>query len=259
MRTKALKVLIVIALLSSVHFGTADSIGDKPDNQTEVVVVDKDRALEKAIQYGGFEKVKAFDRRVHLDDVASVILHDNHTPFLAGRIDGQPGWQVEFKGISLTDAADESDSLVVETRDFRVFLDSIGTFVKAVSERSGFDESYWRKPPAEIAEEQLRKHRERYLDFVRDAPDIHLLAALEAARRFQPRCLSAQQIVARCVVFLYQDEPPRPVWDIHVYGVANILATDPVRPAHHTDHMRILIDATTGAVIFADNLPHPTE
>ena len=129
--------------------------------------------------------------------------------------------------------------------------------MKIISQRPGFVESDWRKPSAEEAERQLRDHREEYIGFVDGLPEVRFAAALEAATRFYPPCLSAEQIVGICVVLQYQDDPPRPVWDIHVYGAPNIRSKDPVRPFYLTDHSRILVDAATGKVLWQDNRPHP--
>jgi len=180
---------------------------------------------------------------------------DSTTPFLAYRINGRRVWRIEFNDVILRLEKATPEELEKHPRDFVVYIDpEPGHLLKVVSQMEGYDEEDWHKPAAELAEKQLGRH-EQYPGFPDKEPHVAFVDALGAIRT-NPIC--AQEIVALYVMHSHLDKAPRPVWDIHLYGIRTALSIKaPDLPSYQRDHWRVLVDAVTGDFIFGGNSPHP--
>ena len=139
-----------------------------------------------------------------------------------------------------------------------VIVDSAsGTLFKVSLKVINDDGLAIRKPSAGSAERQLASSREEIMGF----PDVYpTISFLEALKKCHGDYLSAREIEAEYIQHSHLQRPMRNVWNIHLYG----LPPRPVRPGsdipvEQRNHMRTVIDANTGEVLFATNHPQPVE
>jgi hypothetical protein len=116
-------------------------------------------------------------------------------------------------------------------------------------------------PSAQEEERQLRNLGERFvgLPSVEPAVDFyHALKQLELAGPVAPA--SAKQVIAYLVVHHTRHYDPRPVWIIQTRGIQmaaeGYAAMAPIHPDAR-NHMRHIVDATTGTWLYSDTAPQP--
>ena len=122
-------------------------------------------------------------------------------------------------------------------------------------------------PPPSAADtaEQLTEHGERYLGLPDEAPQLTFLQAVDrvlAEGIGSP--FQAKEIDGYYVMHARGSEEPRPVWIVELRGLppyavksAPDVDSEAV-PRWQRNHMRNVVDARTGRVLFANNLPQPT-
>jgi hypothetical protein len=239
-RFQAIRVVSTIVLLA-----TGYALGTVTKAQTlekSYVLQTSERAIERAIEYSGFDKLKGFVRLKSAIDITELIIaRDSTTPFLSDSIEGKTAWRVEFKDIILREGA--------RPITFDVLLDAeTGRLFEIRSRYVGPPDERPCEPPAKIAREQLGMNIEKYNGFPTKLPVISFVKALDSLFGSP---LSAKQTVALYVTNCLQQREPRPVWAISLHGLPPI----PVKYGT-IDFMRSVIDAQTGQRLLEVNLPY---
>ncbi|MEP7343636.1 MAG: hypothetical protein ABI877_00155 [Gemmatimonadaceae bacterium] len=118
-------------------------------------------------------------------------------------------------------------------------------------------------PSALEEERQLRNLGERFVALPEAEPPVdfyNALKQLELTGTIAPQ--SAKQVIAYLVVHHTRKYSPRPVWIIQTRGIdipmEGYAAMSDV-PVDARNHMRHIIDATTGAWLYSDTAPQPVD
>lgn len=134
--------------------------------------------------------------------------------------------------------------------------------VRLVSERINSD--VVASPTGKLARDRLAAHGEKYTRLVSQPPHVSFVDALnrvEAAGFASPA--EASIVEAVLVVHEWLDHPPRPVWAIVLNGLPPWPAQPPSGvtaaevPVWQRNHLRHVVDATSGEVLFATTIPQP--
>ncbi len=118
-------------------------------------------------------------------------------------------------------------------------------------------------PNAEEEERQLRNLGERFVGFPASEPNVDFYNALknvETTGIVAPK--EAKQVIAYLVMHHTRTYDPRPVWIIQTRGVELKMEGYGARgdvPIDARNHMRHVIDATTGAWLYSDTTPQPVD
>lgn len=117
---------------------------------------------------------------------------------------------------------------------------------------------------AQDTAEQLRENDERYAGLPEEAPQLTFLQAVDrvlAEGIGSP--FQAKEIDGYYVQHARGGEEPHPVWIIELRGLPPYSVKGPpgfdseAVPRWQRNHMRNVVDARTGRVLFANNLPQP--
>jgi hypothetical protein len=214
---------------------------------------------QAARAFAGVNKSKELNLAAAEESAQQVTMVDSMTPFLADSINGHQMWRVEFKGISVSQQGDSVRTTGGHPRDFVVYIDPDQPgFVKVVSQVAGYDEAAWHKPRAADGEKQLLRRGEKYVGLPTSGPSVGFLDAMRVAMSYSDK---AEEVVGVYVLFSHLGKDPLPVWDIHMYGVPAsswAIRQGPL-PTYKTNHMRTIINAVTGEVLFGEPVPFPTD
>jgi hypothetical protein len=120
-------------------------------------------------------------------------------------------------------------------------------------------------PFPSVAEEerQLRSLGERFVALLDAEPDVDFYNALkqvEATGVVAPK--EAKQVIAYLVSHHTRRYSPRPVWIIQTRGVELVMegyAAQADIPIDARNHMRHVVDATTGDWLYSDTVPQPVD
>ena len=119
-------------------------------------------------------------------------------------------------------------------------------------------------PEGEVAQDQLRRAGESYAGVPATAPRLSLLSALDAVfvQGVGPP-LHSREIQALYVMLVRQGRAPVPVWAITLNGFPPMPDSGPPgagpTPAWQRNHMRNVVDANTGRLLFATSVPQPIQ
>ena len=199
----------------------------------------------------------------HLAQRASaelVTLTDDNTPFLSEQIVGRPLWQVVINNwkVELPSAASGFEDSF--DRTFDVLVDAAnGQILKIASRWPEGVPEISPEPPAWSAEDQMQRTGfEKYHGFPQDDPSLTFLEALDVVfREGVGSPFSAKQITAHYVVRSHMRREPKPVWAITLRGIPPLVAAFPGVPEDARNHLRNIVDASTGEWISADTSPQP--
>lgn len=206
-----------------------------------------------------------------------VDVNDDNTPFLHTQINGKKGvWRVEIKNVrfKLKSAAPGFKDRYI--RNFQVFVDpNTGHLLKITSKFDGNDPNMLPEPPAIVAEVRIRNHgNEIYHGFPPEPPKVSLLQALDAiltegvGSPFVAKEIYAVYVMESTMRGYKSGWEPRPVWAITLRGLPPRPVTgkppslhdtpdEELVPAWRRNHMRNVVDARTGKVLFATSGPQP--
>lgn len=207
-------------------------------------------------------------RLTHLDSASRkttarrVTVATADTPFLWRQLIGKAAWRVDFEDASLKLRSAVPGFPDAYRRTFTVLLDeSSGQLLGVASPFDGHDPDLRPLPSGDVAERQLRSEQEVYHGLPAHAPKLSFVEALD-------RVLTggigspflAKEIHAVYVLHSRMGSPPRPVWVITLRGLPPMTVRGPDAgsiPVWQRNHMRNVVDAETGDVLFATNSPQP--
>jgi len=209
----------------------------------------------------GFGELEGISKTFERVDIT-----DDNTPFLHTQINGKKAvWSVKIDNVrlKLKSAAPRFKDKYV--RKFQVFVDpNTGHLLKITSTFDGNDPDMLPEPPAAVAEAQMRGSEEVYLGFPPETPKLSFLDALDviSSRGYSP--FVAKEIYALYVLESEMGSRPRPVWAITLRGIPGIIPTGPPglkkehwSPVWQRNHIRVVVDAMKGKVLFATSVPQP--
>ena len=194
---------------------------------------------------------------------ALVKVVDDVTPFLGEGNIGKQAWQVEYPRASLKFASARPGSVDRYRRTFIAILEaSTGGLFYITSTYQGEPDPDMRPMPScGVATEQLTLEKEVYAGYPDEDPKFTFFAALESIQNsgFGSPYL-AKEIHGAYVKHSYMGSKPKPAWAITLRGLPPFAGhgPDPASiPVWQRNHMRNIVDAMSGKVLFATNSPQP--
>ncbi len=207
----------------------------------------------------GFGASKDIDSLVARDVSHITKMFDTTTPFVNAELNAREAWCTQFDNIELDFEAPIGLEPELRKRDFQVYVDASSDIVLKVTSRSSqYDSSVIRKPSVREAEEAIARTAERFIGLPKQQPVVSFRDALELVKGCPFR---AMEIDAVYVIVSHPWKAPegRPVWSIHLYGVDLMFPTPRMEgeQLYHLNHMRTVVDAMTGEVLYRTNSPQP--
>jgi hypothetical protein len=191
----------------------------------------------------------------------SVKVTQDVTPFLGARNEGKAAWRVEYPE-SVLRLSGASPGLADQyRRAFSVMLDAFSGHLLFVSSSylGPRDPALRAMPSSHAAGEQLRSEEEVYEGYPEEAPKVTFLGALQRILdQGVSNPLAAKEIHGAYVLEARMGAQPRAVWAITLRGLPPLPAHGPggkAVPVWQRNHVRNVVDATTGQVLFATNSP----
>lgn len=215
---------------------------------------------------GEADAIAQANRLTRLDTVSEmtsarqVTVTEDKTPFLWRQLIGRRVWRVLFENVSLQLKSAVPGFQDGYRREFTVLIDrDTGQLLSVTSLFDGDAPEMRPQPSGEAAEEQLRAEDEIYHGLPPDEPQINFLDALDIVlSKGIGSPFLAKEIYGVCVTHSRMESAPRSVWAITLRGLPPIPARgrygDTI-PVWQRNHMRNVLDATTGEFLFATNSP----
>lgn len=211
-------------------------------------------------------------------EVEQVKAGTDNSPYLHRAIAGREVWRVVLRGVNvddrpvqpatIEDKAPPADGKTpakarpAAMRDLCVLLDpeSGGLLKLSTHDRQGEPREYT-EPSGESATRQLFSWGiEQWIGVIEEPPATTFLEALRAIRGQGFATFEAQEIVAHAVHESENLRTNRLAWSIHTRGITPV---QPNRDRSVTikarNHLRHIVDATTGAWVGAGTTPQPDE
>jgi hypothetical protein len=117
-------------------------------------------------------------------------------------------------------------------------------------------------PDGEVAQDQLRRASESYAGLPAVPPRVSLVRALDAVlEQGVGSPLQASEIQALYVMHAQRNRPAIPAWVITLNGIPPLPHSGPEGaqvPVWQRNHLRNVVDAGTGRLLFATTVPQPT-
>jgi len=231
-------------------------------------ILTSEEVVSKAIEYLGIQKFKDFNIDKAITKTESIILHDSTTPFVGELMNGKPVWEVVFnvdfdfideKYLRGDDRFIKGNAYI---KDIHIYLDKeSGILLKINVIKSGVSENELPiLPPQKVVEEKYSVAEQKYHDFPQKT-EISFIEALIEAGHEVANMKDAIMITALYINYSNFKVKVKPVWDIHLYGIKHALGErrKNIVPEYQRNHLRIVIDAATGKLLFAVGSPHPLE
>jgi len=210
----------------------------------------------------GFGELEGISKTFERVDIT-----DDNTPFLHTQINGKKAvWSVKIDNVRLKLKSAPPGFKDKYVRKFQVFVDpNTGHLLKITSTFDGNDPDMLPEPPAAVAETRMKNSsNEMYHGFPAEAPKITFLGALDVIVSSAPSPFVAKEIYAVYVVQSRRGLRPRPVWAITLRGIPGIIPTGPPglkkehwSPVWQRNHIRVVVDASKGKMLFATSVPQP--
>lgn len=256
------KLAILALLLAVVVPGVCGQTIGENKKEEPVALMSTDQAVTRALQYAGFENMKAFSRTTSSCSSSESDFVDSITPFLSDSISGSNRWLVQWDTVTLTFDTIWSEfnetNQVKKTYTF-VLEAATGRLMRVYTEAADGDGITGPSFTAEEAEDRLRARGLVYTGLVDSVPPVSFYEALGEAIFIQP--LRAKEIRAWLVMLSSRGREPFPCWVIEGRGVPRIsLPSAPVPESQQPqqrlsgDCFRCVIDATTGSGLGCVNI-----
>lgn len=185
------------------------------------------------------------------------------TPFLGERNAGKPAWHLEYATNSLRLPSARPGMADRYHRTFTVMLEAAsGILFYIASTYEGKPDPDMRPMPScGVATEQLSREEEVYDGYPDVDPKIDFLTALDSiVKGGVGSPYEAKEIHGVYVRHSYMGSKPSPAWAITLRGLPPLQprgrAAQTV-PLWQRNHMRNIVDAISGKVLFATNSPQP--
>jgi hypothetical protein len=213
-------------------------------------------AVAMAIKYTGLGNIKRFSSITASEICRKTTVTDDVTPFLSEQINGRQVWEVTFDSVRFELPGWDADVVGNQTpKSIKVLIDPAdGRLLRITAREPGFRDTLPAEPPAESAEKSLSG--EIYHDFVSDEIPVDFMQACAAAVPSSP--IMSKVLIAVCVNHSRSGEEPRPVWCIIGRGAPGVdsFFGPEGRGRSANDHVRSVVDAVSGELLYADNRPH---
>jgi hypothetical protein len=210
-------------------------------------------------------------RRTGLGDPARkvsaerVLVSATDAPFVAAKIIGRRAFRVTFEDIRLKLPSSIPGFPDRYRRRFVVLLDEETAQVLGIENPyEGQDPDLLPPPSSASAEAQIRGTDEVYTGLPDEPPKVTFLGALDAVlSKGVGSPFEAKSIQGLYVMHSRMGSPPRAVWVVTLWGLPPLETGAPRGPraapvpAWQRNHMRNVVDATTGQVLFATTVPQP--
>ncbi len=217
------------------------------------VPLSKDAALRQAHAFFG-SSAEVSQSALSTSEPQSVVFEDSTTPFLDKYASGRSTWRVV---VTYADSQVVDGRPVQRTYPMEVVLDSLdGHLLRIQCDLKELDPEEDVIPDADFAERQMIASREEYVGFPQDPPAIGFAAALRACM-YNP--FAARQIVGQYVLLNKDNRVRHPVWVVTLWGLPPIEPTGGEAdwiPVYQLNHIRQVVDATTGRLLFASTHPN---
>jgi hypothetical protein len=214
-------------------------------------------AIERALAFTRFDQLDAITTSAE-----QITGAENPVPFVGRALVGQDAWRVTVGNVQLKLPSAVPGYKDRYVRTFSILLSApTGQLVAIRSRPVGNALPLRPEPSAESAESQLQAEEETYQALPERLPTVRLLDALDrvlADGIGSP--LVAQEINAVYVIHSRLGTPPLAVWAITLRGIPPLPARGPGAesvPVWQRNHIRNVVDAETGKVLFAKNSPQP--
>src|SRR5258708_1372019 len=217
-------------------------------------ITNAEHAIQAANRFTRLQTVSA------PSSAALVKVADDVTPFLGERNVGKQAWRVEYNNSSLKFASALVDFTDPYRRAFTVMLKADnGRLLFVTSTYEGPRDPDMRPMPScGVATQQLSNDEEVYDGYPDDCPAIDFLGALEAVLNGGSGSpFQAKEIHGAYVMHSRMGSAPKPAWTITLRGLPPLPVRSPSVPKWQRNHMRNVVDAMTGKVLFATNSPQP--
>jgi hypothetical protein len=195
------------------------------------------------------------------DDVTidSVALAENSMPFLRKELTGKSAWQVQLKDAVLRRAL---SLLSPKISQLSVILSPDSGRILKLSSRIPPGEPQLRPfPEPDEEERQMLESGERFVGLPPERPSISFIKALKIIGTHGPGGVEqARQLIAYYVTDVTVGFGERTVWVVQVRGIPPLpMPSHGLRiPEDARNHLRHLIDASSGEWLTADTVPQPT-
>ncbi|MEW6411856.1 MAG: hypothetical protein AB1483_05205 [Candidatus Zixiibacteriota bacterium] len=254
MRACQISILVIFGMLcTSGTVAQTDSTSHSVDTPRE--------ALERALQYTGFNEIQNLLESEDYYGVEVITFKDSTIPFLTDQVYNRRVWRISVVNVHLDGPNWLRETVEAQIpKNFKVIIDSTkGFFVKAYSEYEGFDPQLAPEPPAAHAEKRLK--RDKFAAFCDTPPPVSLFGALGRAAGSDP--LSAKELV----VYLVTDKDQNLTWQVIGRGIA---PSYPWLGGPHPDpendpmlymfnRARSIVDARSGTLVGVSNQPLPEQ
>lgn len=187
----------------------------------------------------------------------------DRTPFLGRQLAALgPTWEVTWRGVRLAlpsarGAGDPYPRTVVVR-----LAQASGQLLGATLHAGELPAGARPTPDGEVAQEQLRRAAESYQGLPPAPPRQPLLGALDAVlARGIGNPLLAREIQVLYVMHAHRGRAAIPAWVITLNGIPPLPHKGPPGaqvPDWQRNHIRNVVDATTGRPLFATTVPQPT-
>ena len=264
LKTSSKTRLRLVGLLFCLHAGLACTCGMCSPAGVSAMDLKRQSDVEAYVdELTGFAELEGISKCVRRVDV-----NGDNTPFLHAQINGKRDvWLVEIENVRLRLKSAPPGFEDKYVRNFQIFIDpNTGHLLKITSTFDGNDPNMLPEPPAAVAERQMRNsEREIYYGFPTDPPKISLLDALDAIlSKGRGNPLLAREILAVYVTHFRRRSRWRPVWSVTLRGIPPVAVKGP-RGLHQgkwpavwqSNYVRNVVDANSGQVLFATNIPQP--
>jgi len=225
-------------------------------NRTNWRIRDAETALREGVRSLGLADAGA---RFH--SVELVVVENYETPVLESRPGDAPIWHVTIGGWSIP----RLETSPVTTKDpfsrtVEMVMDPETSGLLRI--RTRWPDGAPRiapEPGGECVRMQIEESLEIYHRFCSDAPVVSFARAVRVVQESGGPVLVAKQIMGECVVWSYRADAARPVWMVTLRGIPPIDAAYPQVAEDARNHLRYVVDATTGKWLRATTTPQPCE
>ncbi len=214
-------------------------------------ILTKEQAYSTALELTGFNQLKNAQYSLTLSEknVSLVKFVDSTTPFISDELNNNNSWKIKFDTIYFEINGKKFDYFSFSTN---VYIEQTsGKLLSIICKSSkNYDRKIYRLPTIEESEIQLKYFGEKYHSIPYDSPKISLNEALSKCSEI----LSAQEIRASYVMYSVKTSDTVSAWAIYLRGCNPISQHG---KEYQNTNYRYIIDATTGELIFNNNLPYP--
>jgi hypothetical protein len=220
-------------------------------------IVNAEQAINRANLLTGLRAISETPTAV------SASLTGDVTPYLGEENEGKAIWRVTYPNSALVLPSAQAGYVDPYRRSFGVVLEASSgrLFFILSAAQDVVDPNMRPMPSSGAATAQLSSAREVYTGYAADDPGINFLTALDrilADGMGSP--FRAKQIHAVYVMHSRRGSPRQPVWAVTLRGLPPLEARGAGGagvPVWQRNHMRNVVDAITGKVLFATNTPQP--